>query len=820
MTDATSDQSSIDLKAVTALNREVSISLLKSSSAYAVRTPYGQKDPGHFSWDPKNNSYEESQKTIHRLERSDDNIGVHVFGRVVDIDIDTPNTDLISALDHFLPHTSHVWGRKSRPRSHRLYEISGFGADMFDPADYRFLQVLSREENEHIKMEVRGGDLRSGKYSLLPGSTHPSGEIYEWNDLKEARSTPVTVDVHKLMRSVRFACVAATLMPYWTEGQRNGLTMALSGFMHRAAGHMADLGDKAAFIFEKEDAKLLLRGICELAGDADEDLNSRFKTFEKTWEKADEGHKVKGASSLSEMTGDKNVLTLLYTLLIDSPTLMELDDFMERFAIRNNTSNIVDRRKAGHRGAVSLMTMNDFHNSHMHKTVDINGSKVPMSRIMVASTRALRVEGLAFMPGEGEILERGEEKYINQWRGFEVAPHDGNVTSSDVSVFLNYVDRVIARGNSNIVDWVLFWLADIFKNPADKIGTALVLVGLPGSGKSFLGARIIRKIIGHNHSMQVNSIDSLTGQFNSDSSNMLFIQCDEAMNSQRRADANKLKSMITDPTRRIEPKGVNAYEVEDHSRYLFTSNERDNALAIVDGQADRRYTVFDTSDDYAKDGNAPQDVKKKFWGELYEWTNDETNLAKLHRYFLDLEYTRDVIRTPMDTLARRRLQQQSQRGFDDWLMDLVTLDHPFDLLKERDVSAHESYTKNKKGEYIVDREKWPDLVSYSRLKESYDAYRRKKGGVGIPSYNEQKIKQEFINRNLLPKKPLEARPSVEMEAFENGEYIKVKKRIRATEFPPKSKILKYLERRLGYVLTETEDVSDKIYSEKRARPEY
>lgn len=798
--------SQVDRAAVANINREVSIQLLKVSKAYAVRTPKGQKDPGHFKWDPKNNSFEESQKAIYNLERSEDNIGIHLFGKVVDVDVDTANPMMIAALDHFLPHTAHVWGRSSRPRSHRLYEISGYDSDSYDPGNYRFLQVITRYDD--IKLEIRGGEMKSGRYSLLPGSIHPSGEVYEWADLKVARSSPVTVDLNKLLRAVRFSCIAAAIAPYWTEGQRNTMCMALSGFMHRAAAHMADLGDKASFTFEKDDAKGLLKGICELAGDDEQDMPARFKTFEQTWEKAEQGHKVKGATSLAELTGNEDIVQLLYTLLIDSPGLRELDEFMDRYAVRNNTSNVIDRERAGHRGAVSIMTMNDFHNSNMHRTVDINGSKVPMSRLLVASTRALRVEGLAFVPGEGEIVERGPEKYINQWRGFAIEPWQQKVENEEVEPFLRYLDRVIAQGNPAIFTWVLGWLADIFKYPAEKIGTAMVLVGLPGSGKSFLGANILRPIIGRNHSMQVNSIDAITGQFNSDSANMLLIQCDEALNSQRRADANRLKSMITDPTRRIEPKGVNAYEVEEHARYLFTSNERDNALSITDGNADRRYSVFDTSDDYSKGGeNISEAKKREFWKEMYAWTSDLDNMSKLHRYFLDHQYDRDFIRTPMDTEARRRLQQYSQRGFDDWLMELASMEHPFDSLRERDYKANEAYI-NKAGRFVSSLEDWPDLVVYSRMKQSYGLYRnRKGGGAALPTYNEQQIKKEFISRGLLPKTPLEARPLVEYEVFENGSYTTDRRRLRATQFPKKEQIIDYLSRRYGYRIVDFEEVT-------------
>ena len=811
-----------DAKAVASINREVSIDLLKASSAYAVRTPYGQKDPGHFRWDPKNNSFEESQKTIYHLERADDNLGIHLFGRVVDIDVDTPNPTLIEALDYFLPYTAHVYGRKSRPRSHRLYEISGFGSDMFDPADYRFLQMLSREGNDHLKLELRGGDLRSGRYSLLPGSTHPSGELYEWSSLKEARSTPTTVDVHRLMRAVRFSCVAAAIIPYWTEGQRNALAMALSGFMHRAVTHMTDLGEKASFIFEKEDAKTLLRGICEMSGDDESDLNSRMKTFDKTWEKADNGDKVKGATALAEIAGDDNITTLLYTLLIDSPALKALDDFMDRFAIRNNTSNIIDRHRTGHRGAVSMMTMNDFHNSTMHLTVDVNGSKAPMSRLMVASTRATRVEGLCFIPEGGEIVTKADgEKYINQWRGFAIPPTDENVSDLDIPEFIDYVDRVLSDGDPKVFEWAMAWMADLFKNPADKVGTAMVLVGLPGSGKSFLGSHVLRRMIGSNHSMQVNSIESLTGQFNSDSANQIFIQCDEALNSNRRTDANRLKSMITDPTRRIEPKNVNAYEVEDHTRYLFTSNERDNAISIADGQADRRYSVFDTSDDYAAEqGTLSEDDKREYWSKMYKWARNDENLAKLHRYFKEMKYDRDLIRRPLDTEARRRLQQHSQRGFDDWLMGMVGLEHPFDALRERDVKVVESYIRDE-NVYKSSIEDWPELVSYSRLRQSYELYKSKKGmAASMPTYNEQQIKQEFINRKLLPTNPAEARPTIEMEVYENGQYTIQKKRIRAAQFPSRDSILAYLERKFGFTLGEIEDVSDEVSIGSKRGPDF
>ena len=185
-----------------------------------------------------------------------------------------------------------------------------------------------------------------------------------------------------------------------------------------------------------------------------------------------------------------------------------------------------------------------------------------------------------------------------------------------------------------------------------------------------------------------------------------------------------------------------------------------------------------------------------------------------------MKYDRDLIRRPLDTGARRRLQQHSQRGFDDWLMGMVGLEHPFDALRERDVKVVESYIRDE-NVYKSSIEDWPELVSYSRLRQSYELYKSKKGmAASMPTYNEQQIKQEFINRKLLPTNPAEARPTIEMEVYENGQYTIQKKRIRAAQFPSRDSILAYLERKFGFTLGEIEDVSDEVSIGSKRGPDF
>ena len=788
------------------LHRKVSIDLLKSISSFAVRTPRGQKDPGHMRWDPRSNTQTKSEAIIYELGRNTDNLGVHLFGNSLDVDIDTDNPLLMEALDLMLPFTPHIWGRKSRPRTHRFYEVVlSPSSPAFHPRDFPFLQVLEADEN--LKVEIRGGEMKAGQYSLLPGSLHPSGEEYEWTDIHGANVTPVATDLMRVVNGVRFACVAAKIAEYWNEGSRNSLCMAFSGFLFRACQHIEDMGSSSGLYFGKPEALEILRTVMTIANDDEADEQMRIRTFEKTWDKAEAGDPVSGASTIEKITGDKEIIALLYTLMADTPALVELDDFMARYAVRNNTSNVIDLEKAGDRNAVSIMTVNDFRNSYMHKTVQGASGKSSMVNILLASSRAVRVEGFTFDPRTTEkLVEEHGGLWVNQWQGHDIPPHEDEATKADVQPFLTYVWEVLAQQDTARYHWVLAWIADLFQRPHRKSGTALALIGKPGSGKSMLGAKFLRPIIGRNHSMATNTLESLVGNFNADSGCMLLVQCDEATNSRRKADAMRLKSMITDEMRRIEPKGINAYQQPDYARYVFTSNEYDDALAILDGNDDRRFTVLETLNVYAtQDPRATMLEKQNFWGPIYGWAEVEhnkphvENLSKLHRYLLDYDYEEADVRLPLETQMKRNLSQHSQRGLDDFLMQIINSESPFDGMNTRD-GAPAAFKKDNLGHFVKVTDDWPTHISYTRLEEAYEAYRRKRGVVGsTPAYNAQQLKDELKRRGILRITKNEVHRIRYKEETNDGI---TNHRVRVSDFPSRKDMEQYLDTKFGFRVDE------------------
>lgn len=95
-----------------------------------------------------------------------ENVGALVgepSGWVVDVDIDSMKA--LALASEFLPPT-RTFGRKSKRGSHRLYRVRGAAT-----------RVWADEHGAHIV------NLRStGNQTMMPNSTHPSGELVEWEN--------------------------------------------------------------------------------------------------------------------------------------------------------------------------------------------------------------------------------------------------------------------------------------------------------------------------------------------------------------------------------------------------------------------------------------------------------------------------------------------------------------------------------------------------------------------------------------------------------------------------------------------------------------
>lgn len=782
-------------------HRALSIAFLKASGVIPVRVRPNQKDP-FPEWDPRRAALENHAATLELLadtERFDLNIGGLFHGRWADVDVDTKedNPVLRAALDTLLPKTKLVFGRESKPESHRLYMLT----DDFDRAVYApNLRTIKQAAIDGVSfsVEIRGGKPENGMFTVLPGSTHPSGERVEWAHEVDTTVSATTIPLWRLIKQVRMAQAIAMIVPFWTEGIRNDLSLALSGLLWRIreagmaiAGYDVEdeINEDEVFILKQADAELLMQTVMQIAGDDEKDLKSRMINMVNTWRKLDQDstQRVSGGKILAATVGEggEALVKSLYRLLSDNDGAEQLEALCEQFYMWYGQGVLIDSRMVEVGLPVPWMSREQASNSLAGQKIRMGDKKVPVITILFATSILQRVYGLTFDPSTPDrVVETQHGIKINQWRGFELSPSPQAVSDHEVGKFIRYVHDILAPENHKLGEWILDWCADILQDPSNKPGTSLVLVGAHGAGKTFLGEHVMSKIIGPSHSVQVNSIESLTKQFNALAENKVFVQCDEAMHSHQKEVAAKLKSLITDETMTIEQKFVNSYKAPSHSRFLFTSNDEQTAVFIDPSPHERRYTVGKVSPKHANDIG--------YWEDMHAWI--VMALPKIMRWLLDRKYDKKTLRRPIETEAKRELQRVGVDPEVSWIISRVTEGFPLDE------TSHEHWWQAfhsgeiKQGDIkrdILRRDVWPNLISIPALQVDLRNYIRKHGRSVYSGSMQASI------RRVLP--PNSCNPvgqrSVEFNDPRHGQPVK--ERVRLYSFPPKESILIYLRDKFG-----------------------
>lgn len=696
------------------MERAISINFLRSSGSLAVKCIKGSKAPAK-GYDPRSNNQESTKRVIDDVEFSDDNFGLHLTGPMVDVDVDTDNPVLFHALDAFLPDTPHIWGRAAKPRSHRVYQLRD--ETNFNPGEYPLLQRLKR--TPEAQMELRGGPVSRGEYSVMPGSTHPSGEMYTWDSIAKARSTPALVSLNSVMDGMRKAAAVAVLAPCWTEGVRQEMTMALAGFLYRLTILDETAEETGAFQMLFDDSITFLKVLLDAVDDDPEDRKDRIAAFKKTWKKAEEGLPVTGATRIGEVSGDPQIVRKLYALLSDNPDVQKLENFLQRFAIWVGPGSVIDMELASKGVNDPIMSRPGFINSYGHEFMMVNKKQRLIADALFSMSNATRVAGLTFHPAAGRLVDTRVGTKVNLWGGYEIQPHPSPVDDAAMKPFTEYVFDILANGREELGHWIMAWCADIFQRPAKKAGTALVLVGLPGAGKTFLGENILIPILGENAGTATNDLETVTQKHNTNTSNRLFIQCNEATNSRQKMVTARLKSLITDAYRTIEPKNVNAFTVPDFTRYNLTSNDITDAIHLPDGLADRRFTIAHVNEDRVGQ-------EKEYWLPFLDWCGN--NLAKIHKYLLDYKYDPVILRRCLTTKEKIKMAAASWGSLDQWIAGSIADGFPLPIGVHTSPKMTHDHEDDNPVE--INRGKWPRFVT-TRALSSAMAHYNPRGGHGM-----------------------------------------------------------------------------------------
>lgn len=189
------------------------------------------------------------------------------------------------------------------------------------------------------------------------------------------------------------------------------------------------------------------------------------------------------------------------------------------------------------------------------------------------------VERIVYKPGQPRITN---EHCINMWEKPKVRAIKG-----DVAPWKQLLDFVFASEPEHR-RWFEQWCAYPLQYPGTKLFSAIVMWGLQqGTGKTLLGYTLMR-LYGKN-AIEIGNED-LQSADNDYAENKQFVVGEEIAGGDKRGVADRLKSLITRETIRVNVKYVPKYTIDDCINYYFTSNHLD---AFYLDKHDRRFFVHE-----------------------------------------------------------------------------------------------------------------------------------------------------------------------------------------------------------------------------------
>jgi len=336
------------------------------------------------------------------------------------------------------------------------------------------------------------------------------------------------------------------------------------------------------------------------------------------------------------------------------------------------------------RPKIELQTFQDFSNRYMHRkvkiAVDKNGGDVfmPLGKWWLQNHNRRQFDQMIFVPAQ-EI-----EGAYNLWRGFTYEAIPGSCEK-----FLAHLHDNVCGGVDSYYEFLMAWLADAVQNPAKPAGTAVVMRGKQGTGKSFF-AKAVGKLFGQ-HFLHISNSKHLVGSFNAHLRDCVMLFADEAFFAGDKKSEGILKALITEEHIVIEKKGIDSEAQRNYIHLIMASNSDWVVPVAMD---DRRFFVLDMAEDHRRDNT--------YFGDIAAELDDGGYEALLH-YLMTLDTSNIDLRTVPSTEALAEQKQLNLNPEQAWWYDK--------LHEARVLSRHEDW------ETIVAKEEL--LADFRRFVKEY-----------------------------------------------------------------------------------------------------
>lgn len=298
-------------------------------------------------------------------------------------------------------------------------------------------------------------------------------------------------------------------------------------------------------------------------------------------------------------------------------------------------------------------------------------------------------DGFDFRPDEppGSYRTSNGDLILNQWTGFASQPKPG-----DWSLFDDLILNSLCKGDRIKYEYILNWCAYSYQHLRGPIGTALVLKGKKGSGKTSFW-EVWSRPFGHTHAMITAKMESVFGAHNGRMHAKLAVGLEEAYFAGSKMAEAQLKDLVTGKSFGINEKFLPEYAQTNHSRIVIMTNDD---WAVPATEDERRYFVTETSEHRIGD----HDYWDAFRKQMFEDGGaDAFFFDMLNRDIKEFNPYRDLPRTE-ELLG----QIEITRGpIIDWMVERLTFG----------MYAFGYAWENNKGKFVVPKsEFWEDFKSW------------------------------------------------------------------------------------------------------------
>jgi hypothetical protein len=194
--------------------------------------------------------------------------------------------------------------------------------------------------------------------------------------------------------------------------------------------------------------------------------------------------------------------------------------------------------------------------------------------------------------------------------------------------------------------------------PEEKPGVMIVLLGSQGTGKGTL-FKLLAKIWEYS-TLQVNDVKYIVENFNAAMESKYIICMDEALFVGDKAKLERLKSLVTEPTCRIEEKYQPARIIDSYHRFFAASNSDQFAHVERD---DRRFLFLRVSDSKKCD--------LAYFRALNAELNNPSIIAAMVYDLLKIDLSNFSIRNKPNTQEHINQKIQSLIGFERYWLEVL-----------------------------------------------------------------------------------------------------------------------------------------------------